>query len=339
MADVSGGGRSVSPPEDAADRAQLLLVAGLVIAVTLVVLALTLNTVIYTENLATRSSDVAGGDDSIRFLDASEDAVAEIVARANRDHNESHAALRANVSVDVDAWRNATGRSYATNGVVTNLSNRGLINGTRMLQTDGSRKFTDAAGTSTWTLADDVSGTRQFRINATNASLANSTQTTLESDEVFYVQLNGASAAWEVYVYKDLLASTINVTVKNATSGVKRTPCSTGGDYAAVNVTAGTVGGESCPALSFASDLGSSYAITYNDTETGVGDPTITGTYHLIVDDGSVARSPGASFNDGPGNSPWADPAIYAVEYDAVYETGRLRYSASVRVAPGETNG
>jgi hypothetical protein len=315
------------------DRAQLLLVAGLVIAVMFVALALTLNTVIYTENLASRSSGTAGGDASIRFLDTTEEAIEGILDRANRNHNESHAAVRGNVTAGLATLRNTTGRTHAASGIVTNVSERTLRNGTRIVQTNGSRSFTAADGSADWTLADDVSGTRQFRINATNASLTNTTQAALEADEVFYVHVNAPSATWEVYVYKDLVgANTINVTVRNVTSGVKRDPCSTTGDHAFVNVTAGTVGGDPCPGLSFVSDLGSSYAITYNDTE------TFNGTYHLIVDDASVARSPGPALNDAPGDSPWADPAVYAVYYDVIYETARLQYETNVRVAPGEAD-
>ena len=47
---------------DVTDRAQLILVSGLLIAVTLLVLVLLLNTVIYTENVATRGIDSDLGD-------------------------------------------------------------------------------------------------------------------------------------------------------------------------------------------------------------------------------------------------------------------------------------
>lgn len=333
-----------SADTDAGDRAQLLLVAGLVIAVTFVALALTLNTVIYTENLATRSSDVAGGDDSIRFLDATEDGIAGILDRANRNHNESHAAVRDNVTADVDAWRNTTGRSFAINGIVTNVSNRNLTNGTRMLQTDGSRDFTAADGSSNWTLASNASATRQFRLNVTNASLAFSTNATVGiGNDVFHIHINDQSSSrWRVFLYRDTTTGTFNVTVQNDTGALvprKSGPCSTTGEHVFVNVTAATVGGEECSALSFVSDLQGPYAITYNETEPTLGDPTANGTYHLIVDNGSVARSPGSRFNDAPGDSPWADAAVYAIEYDAVYQTSRLRYIADVRVAPGEPDG
>ena len=160
---------------------------------------------------------------------------------------------------------------------------------------------------------------------------------------MFYIHVNDQSASqWRVFMYRDLNTGTFNITVQNDTDGLvptKSDPCSATGDHVLVNVTAGTVGGEQCPALSFVGDLQSPYTITYNDTAPTLTDPTANGTYHLIVDDGSVARSPGPQFNDGPGDSPWADAAVYAVKYDAVYQTARLRYTADLRVAPGEADG
>lgn len=339
MADVTAGAGASGA--GARDRAQLLLVAGLVMAVTLVVLALTLNTVIYTENLATRSSDIAGGDDSVRFLDATEGGVAGVLDHANRNHNGSHAAVRANVSADIETWRNLTGRSYAVNGVATNLSGVTITNGSRLHQANGSRTFTDANGNSTWTLASGVSGTRQFRLNVTNDSLATATHATVDAtSSVFYVEFNDQSSSrWRLFVYRNLTTRTVNVTAVDGLLGTRRGPCSARDDQVFVNVTAGTVGGEPCSALSFVSDLQAPYTVTYNDTELTLGNPTVNGTYHLIVDDESVARSPGPAFNDAPGNSPWADAAVYAVSYDAIYETARLRYNASVRVAPDESDG
>jgi len=142
-----------------------------------------------------------------------------------------------------------------------------------------------------------------------------------------------------VFIYRNATSGAISVTVQAETGGPRPTksgPCSATGDAISVNVTAGTVGGEPCSALSFPSGLRSPYTITYNETESTEGTPTAGGTYRLIVDNASIARSPGAKFNRSPGDSPWAGAAVYALDYDAVYETARLRYNATVRVAPGE---
>ena len=321
---------------EAGDRAQLLLLAGLVIAVMFVALALTLNTVIYTENLASRGSGTAGGDASTQFLDTTEEAIAGILERVNRNHYESHVSVRENLTDDLDVWRNTTGRSYAASGVVTNVSRRALDNGTRIVQTNRSRNLTAADGSSNWTLASGLSGVRQFRVNLTRASLANATQSTLGSNDVFHLRIDDRSTAWEVYVYRPPPGNdTIGVTVRNASSGDSRQACTVEGAHARLNLTAGTVGGEPCSGLSFLSGLRGPYAISYNQTESTANVSTANGTYHLIVDNESVARSPGPVLEDSTGDSPWADAAVYAVHYDARYETARLRYEASGRIAPG----
>jgi len=234
------------------------------------------------------------------------------------------------------------GRSYALDGAVTDATAVGLTNGTRMLQTNGSRNFTAADGSSSWTLAADVNRTRQFRLNVTRASLTDAHAAIVDAPttDAFFVHFDDGSTQWEVYVYKNVSTgdATVNVTVKNATADNKLGPCSAESEHVMVNLTAGTVGGEECSELSFVSDLDTPYAITYNDTEPPLGDSTGNGTYHLIVDDESVAAPPGPAFNDAPGNSPWADAAIYAVRFDAVYETKQLQYVTEIRIAPGETD-
>ena len=332
MADVIPGrtGRTAGR-----NRAQLILVAGLIIAVTFVALALTLNTVIYTENLATRSSDIAGGDDAIRFLDVAREGITGVMTRANRGHNGSHDDVVGNVTGGIDAWRNATGRSYAVNGIVTNVSKVNVTEGTRMRQANGSRNFSSADGSANWTLASDVTGMRQFRLNVTRTTLADSTRSLVGTAgvDVFEVRFDDQSTEWQVFVYKNTTGThTVNVTVENRTSGTKFGPCSATTEEVVVNVTAETVDGESCSALSFVSDLQSPYEITYHDADSTTGE----GTYHLFVDNSSVAQSPEPQFNDVPGDSPWADAAVYSVGFDANYETERLRYNASLRVAPGE---
>lgn len=69
------------------DRGQLILVTGFTIAVVLVALVVLLNTVIYTENLATRGVD-AGGADAIEYRATVVGAVSELIAEENERYYE-----------------------------------------------------------------------------------------------------------------------------------------------------------------------------------------------------------------------------------------------------------
>lgn len=77
---------SVSRPRD---RGQLILVTGLTIAVILVMLVLLLNTVIYTENLATRGID-SGGGDAVEYRATVVGSVGELIERENERYDESY---------------------------------------------------------------------------------------------------------------------------------------------------------------------------------------------------------------------------------------------------------
>ncbi|ADJ15565.1 DUF7261 family protein [Halalkalicoccus jeotgali] len=72
-----------------AERGQLILVTGLTIAVVLVALVVLLNTVIYTENLATRGVD-AGGADALEYRAAVVGSVSELIAAENERYYEGN---------------------------------------------------------------------------------------------------------------------------------------------------------------------------------------------------------------------------------------------------------
>lgn len=73
MEDVISGGRN---------RGQLILITGLVIAITMVAMVLILNSAIYTENVATRGVD-SGGDDAIDFRNTVIEGSEEIIEHEN----------------------------------------------------------------------------------------------------------------------------------------------------------------------------------------------------------------------------------------------------------------
>ncbi|MCL7418278.1 MAG: hypothetical protein M8354_10625, partial [Halalkalicoccus sp.] len=64
------------------DRGQLILVTGVTIAVILVALVVLLNTVIYTENLATRGID-SGADDALEYRATVVGSVGELIEYEN----------------------------------------------------------------------------------------------------------------------------------------------------------------------------------------------------------------------------------------------------------------
>lgn len=316
-------GQSTNDPADRnpvrdKNRGQLILVSALGLAVLFVTLALILNTAIYTENLASRSGDHGGATDAVRYQAAASDAIGDLLDYVNTNNHTSHSTLQSNLTDGVAAFRNHSSRLFSGSdrAVETNLES--TTNGTRIEQTDGTRNFTDTNGDGNWTLATKVNHSREFRVNVTRSAL-----NTL-SGLPFTILVNDGSSSWQMNLTKD--GSDIVVSTKETT-------CSVTGDSAWINVTAGTVSGTDCENFSFASGVTDPYDITYENASNAEG------TYHVIVDNQTVANSPGPHLvGDGSGQ-PFAAHAIYSTNVSVDYETTRLFYNATFRIAPGESHG
>lgn len=327
MADVrrrrpAGPGPSGRPSRE---RGQLVLVTALSLAILFVALALILNTAIYTENLATRSSDIGGGTDAVRYHDAARTGVGGVVGYVNAHNNTSFDTLRANLSSGVDAFRNHSARQFAYGDRAVETTLNATVNGTRIAQTNTSRNFSNASGTADWLVASDVTNTRAVRFRVSRTNLLD----LLSAG--FRVSLDDGSTYWNLTVYRPGLGDDIEVAVDGPTASGT---CTVTAAKAWINVSEGTFGGEPCPELqTFGAGLSGSYAIRY---ENGAD---VNGTYTMIVDNETLAGSPGPDLVAHGAGQPFAAHAVYSVEVDVVYETPRLHYEATVRIAPEEADG
>ena len=315
MADVGG------------DRGQLLLVTAISLAVLFVTLALVMNTVIYTENLATRSSKVAGGSEAVGYRSAVEAGIGGLITHVNYHNNTSHADLQSNLTTGVEDWTNATGKLYAQSGTVVNASLLSTENGTRIEQDGADRDFTNASESKNdWTLASNVNDTREFRINVTDDDHLED----FGDGDGFGVVVDDGSNTWRVNVTDN---GGTKVGIENGTGD--EFVCSVASDEPWINVTAGTVAGEECDGLDFAEGLTVPYSISFEN-----GD-NINGTYTLVVTNESLASNPGihSHVNDDGSGSPYVTPATYSARIELVYQSPRLFFNTSVRVAPGEADG
>ncbi|MFB6148450.1 MAG: hypothetical protein ABEJ48_02190 [Halobacteriales archaeon] len=296
------------------DRGQLILVGGLALAVTFVALALVLNTAIYTENLATRGSDLAGGAAAIEFTDAAVDGIGGAIEPINHNHNDSHETLASNLTTAVDDWSTIAGQHAAFSGRSANVSVAAITNGTRIEQTNRSREFTNASKDATdWTLVEDVEHTREFRMNVSDDKLET------DGPDAFNVTVTDGTTTWWFNVTEDA------VFIDNGTI----TECSTTGSSAWINVTAGQVNGTECSAMRFAEGISTPYRIEFKNGNNAEG------TYTLIVDNSSLAPSPTGDYETS-GGSPFAEHAIYSTTIRVTVVTDQLRYASNRTVAPGE---
>lgn len=311
----------VTPLRRPDDRGQLILVTGLAIAVVLVALVLLLNTVIYTENLATRGADV-GGRDAVEFRNAALSGVGGVVVTENAaDHGTAEAA-RENVSEGVGRYADLLERGYLERATVAELSNLSVAEGVTLRHENETRTFTSAGDAENWTLATTVgeSELRRFRVDAARDPLASS------SSQSFRVVLNDGDDVWRVFVYRE----GEDIVVAADAGGTPTKACSVTGDRATLDLTDESLAGDAC-SFDFAEGIDDPYSVEYRYGG------AVNGTYSLVVNTSGGANVADANFAPGPDSSPYASAAVYSATFDLHYRTPRLTYAERLRVAPGES--
>jgi hypothetical protein len=341
MADVrtaSGG----SGGDGDRDRGQLILVTGLAVAVTLVALVLLLNTVIYTQNLATRGAGVEDGE-AVAFRQEVVEGVGDVLDAENREEYDSEIQVMENVTAGISRFDALLSRYYAEHGTVADIEQstvtpENVTNGSLIHQTNSSRDFSAAGNDEPvdWTLAEDAgagntdaAGVRNFTMTVSRENL-----TTADSPPAgFSVLLDGDSGnVWRMYVYDDVDEG-ITVAVKNGTEGSTTVVHSVSGPEATIDLTAGTINGSAHSELVWAKGIFAPYDVDFRS-----GDEA-TGTYSL-----TVATPDGEATNvrtdnlAGPGDeeSPRWAYAVYAAEFEVHFQTTNLEFHTTLRVAPGE---
>jgi hypothetical protein len=326
---VSGPSFRLRPADGASrsDRGQLFLIGALALAVLLIAVALLLNTAIYTENLATRSSGV-DAPEMIEYQSAAHEHTTTEFSRVN-DENVSDATpyddIHSNYTASVDAWDEAAASQRSADGHVAALSLTNTTNGTRIAQ-DESRNFTSADGNVSWVLAEDAHA-RNYTMTVEQGSLTDTDLGNLLADGAYHVNFTAGSDVWSVYVYEGA-TSTVNVTVQD--SGTTVGSCQSTATDTTINVTNASVNGQPCPSLAFFDDIGSDYDVSYGNAS------EVNGTYSLVVDREISAVEGDDYHDDDSGDSPYVTPVLYAVEFDLAYETPTAYYETDYRIAPGE---
>lgn len=279
-----------------------MLVTALVLAVSFLAVAVLLNGVIYSENLATRGED-ARGSEAISYRADVLEGAEQLVEYANRNNTDTddYDDPRQDFRDSLDSMNNATAPVQAIDGLRTDVSVVSMINGTRIVS-NASEDFTNEDGDSNWTLASGVQGTRAFRINVTD----------LDSSDPFTVRVNDTNSTdeWTVEIYEN------GTIVDHETE-----TCTTGADPD-IDLTAGTVDGQPCDALTFADGVSTPYAIEFENAD------EIEGNFALVVN----------STTDDDPDSPFAHAAVYAATIHVVHESPDHVYETDIRVAPGEND-
>jgi hypothetical protein len=314
------------------ERGQIILIAAFILAIAFVVLALVVNSAIFTENLATRD-DVAGSQDALQYRHEVAQSVGDNIEAVN--DNNTLALDGADESVTNISTQG--GLQQSSLGRVVNVSFETRVDGTKIAQDNATRNFTSAGADADWTVAESVSDTRNFQINVTDFSeLAD-----VGDSNPFRVVANvtGGSVQWNMTIRGNTSSgNSLRIEVETPTGVSARCDETDVGDSAVVDVTGGTVAGDPCLALRklqdpsgtemwFAAGL-SSYDIEFEN-----GD-NIQGTYSFIIGDGGSAGTGLVSGSDD--HEPYFVTAIYSMTVNYAYYTPSVVYETEIEVAPEE---
>lgn len=326
MADVRLGPTGDDSAPD--NRGQLILITGFALAFTLVAIVLLLNTVIYTENIASRGLD-RSADEALEYRSGAVEGVGDLLVEMNQDgYNET--AFETAVS-NLSAMLRGAHIDRGTLAVL-DASRLDSTSGHLLRQTNASRSYVNATGAANWTLATDVSQTRRVRLTInSSAGLATATADTAAGAGVLNFSVNSSTATWSVYIYENATAGGIEVaTATNGTQPDRRCRVSTSDPV--VDLTAGTIAESACSGLEWADGITEQYDLRITN-----GD-AVNGTYSLTVEGETTPVT--ANFNTGPAaDSPQSIDAVYSVSLPLYYETPTLVYDTWIRVAPGEADG
>jgi hypothetical protein len=310
------------------DRGQIILIAAFILALAFVVLALVVNSAIFTENLATRD-DVAGSQDALQYRHEVARSVGDNIEAVNDNNslalNDAEDSV-VNVSTQGGLQQSSLGR-------VVNVSFESRTNGLKIAQDNATRNFTSDAAADDWLVAQSVSSARNVQINVTDFSALND----LGVSNPFTLVANdtGSTDQWNMTIRGNTSGdNNIRIDVQTSTGASVSCTETDVGSSAVVDVSGGTLAGEPCIALrklQDATEMWFAAGISSYDVEFENGN-NIQGTYSFIVD-GSAG--PGGNFGSAPA-SPYSTAAIYRMVVNYAYYTPSVVYETEIEVAPEE---
>jgi hypothetical protein len=331
MADVDG------PPRRRrdADRAQLFLVGGLALAVIFIVLAVLLNTAIYTGNIATRDPGPGSGE-IMEYERAATSMANHTIVAVNEENNSSYSALRSSFRGTVTDWSDAAAVHSSMRLVDAHVSTSTTQRGTKIGQ-DNRDDFTDDNGNDDWTVANNTTA-RAFRMNVSQPSLVDITSA-LGLTDSFYVGFDNGTSEWKAYVYQEG-GTNVSVDVEDPSGTQIGDTCTADAgtnNHVVIQLSTAQVGDQSCPAFTqLFRNVSDPYTVTYNNTESATDDERINGTYSVVVDRPTDDLATGADDSSG---EPYAAPALYSADLQVTYRSPSVFYRTEIRVAPEETDG
>lgn len=311
MADIEAG---------TANRAQLLIVAAVGFAIVLTVLALTLNTAVYGEILASQADN--GGHEergAMQYQDTVQRGISGLLP-IDAGNESGYDEVEARFEDDVARLDELTSAEYARDEVATTVSVTNVTFESWIVQNNASRTFQNQSGAPAWRLATDVSAVDTFEMTVQSDDLA-PTDDCASDDKCFTLRVTGGNGTvWEMFVYTsagDGHEIIVDGDVQKKTNDS--------------SLTIDLVNGGLFDSETFVEDdtIDPPYTMVYGDTH------NVTGTYTL-----NVTGKAGVDEDDfGATGSPRVDFHIVSATASLSYRSPQLFYRTERPVTPGENDG
>lgn len=308
------------------DRGQLILVAGLTVAVILVVLVLLLNTVIYTENLATRGID-SGAGDAIEYRSTVVGSVEELIERENEHYDEGRPPADG-VETGIEEIDGTLSERHLERGTIAEIRSSQIRtdeSSPRIWQND-SGAFTDAAGGAGWTVMTEATEFERFVMTATPDEYT-------ENSEPFRIDIGGWSMEIEVIEVEvqdeegnTVIEERIVVTVEGEELsiyeyGYEEAPLR-------IDLVEGSIetdGGSEDNDIETPTPGGDELRYTNGDR--------VVGTFELHAT-GTASESDLTEYDGGSGGDPYYTYPVASVDLGIHYETSELRFATEETIVP-----
>ena len=326
------------------DRGQLLVIIALLLAMTLIALAVILNAAVFTENLGTRES--ADSDRATVYAVSIESAIDGNYERTNDNATRKAVHARTTFNDSLETWENQQTEKAAREGAVFRANWTTHV-GWRLEQ-DEDRSFTPADNrtATNWTLASDARNVSTFEMNVMRADLFDgATGLTDFEEEAFRLDVSDGTTTWELYVFRNSDNSTIVVYDGDPTGldlgGLidSTDSCVRATDRAVIDVRNGTFNGTDCGALEAPSSMDGRLDVRYENVRNSSDGEQVNGTYTVVVNGSDAVPKTGGEptkFNRSGEAPPTATAVVYAVEYETYYEQEGVVHDPEGRYAPRE---
>lgn len=307
-------------------RGQVILVAAIGIALTLVTLGLVLNAVAIPA--AWWSSENVNSVDAVSATGTMVDGYESAMFYTNFDHCLGKAALGQAFADSGSTWREWFARIENLEGSTVNSTVQDTTIGAIVKQ-HHSRNFTNKQGDDDWWVISDQAGVRRFSMNVIDENLQNPTTVTessLASTDAFHVRLYNGTAARDVYFY-ETDSGGIGIAVVDPGAGLVAPPETVSGSNVIVDFTEGTVAGKH---VSSFPDIEPPYSIRFDDAHHAKGRYLfVTSSNESNIDDVD------SSFYETCGRqAPCTERAIYNATVRFATNSSTVSFATTRTIAP-----